>query len=270
MIPHGVTPADDEMAAEIFGISVGTWRDSKRWEKIRGLKLLNRAGSRRRAYSKEQLLAAHTEQERAKALNVEPKYDLPPVPVGEHADDLLDLEESLLALPEDRRVTLLTWKGYRYGDKTRLPDPDFNLGGKKGEDGQIVGGEDFWRRQTILDWDANRPGRGSEPGRGRKPGSKDKQPRKVGAQAQERRERARRMLDEFPGTLTAKVLADSLDVHPVHAERLLREARLEKVRGLLADNPDLTVEDVQRETGLSVVAHARKLLTDAGGTTVAQ
>ncbi|MBO8189898.1 hypothetical protein [Streptomyces spirodelae] len=270
MIPNGVTPADDQTAADIWGVSVGYWRDTKHWQKIRGLKLLNRKGSRRRIYSKEQLLAAHAEEERAKAVNEQPKYDLPPVPAGEqHPDDLLDLEEALYALPEERRVTLSTWKTYKYGDKTRLPAPDFNLGGQE-VDGEVVGGEDFWRRRTILDWDANRPGRGSQPGRGRKVGSKNKAPRRPTAQALERRQRARIMLDEEPTAVTAKVLAERLGVHPVHAERLLRSARLEKVRDLLTEREDLTVDDVQRETGLTVVAHARKLLDEAREATAAQ
>lgn len=314
MIPNGITPADDQTAADIFGMSVGYWRDTKHWEKIRGLKLLNREGSRRRIYSKEQLLAAQVEEARAKAVNEQPKYELPPVPAGEHPDDLLDLEESLQALPEERRVTLSTWKGYKHGSKTRLPAPDFNLGGKKGEDGEIVGGEDFWRRQTILDWDANRPGPGSEPGRGRKVGSKNTAPRRLTPEAQERRDRTRQLLDENPA-ITAAKLAEELGVHPVHAERLLsaarkesnrlpfttqqaqerRErtrqlldenlhgltapelaeelgvhrvhaesllsaARQEKLRELLAERPELTVEDVQSTFGFSVTAHARTLL----------
>ncbi|WP_371801586.1 hypothetical protein OHA38_43500 (plasmid) [Streptomyces sp. NBC_01732] len=265
MIPNGVTPADDQTAADIFDMSVGYWRDTKHWEQIRGLKLLNRAGSRRRIYSKEQLLAAQVEEARAKAVNEQPKYDLPPVPAGEeHPDDLLDLEESLQVLPEDRRVTLSTWKGYRYGKKTRLPAPDFNLGGRKGEDGEIVGGEDFWRRQTILDWDDNRPGPGSEPGRGRKVGSKNRAPRRLTPEAQERRDRTRQLLDENAAGLTGKSLAEDLGVHQVHAERLLSAARKDKVRDLLKERPELTVEDVQRELGLHVVAHARKLLDEAG------
>ena len=258
MIPNGVTPADDQIAADIFGVSVGYWQDTKHWQKIRGLKLLNRKGSRRRLYSKEQLLAARAEEERAKAVNEQPRYDLPPVPADEHPDDLLDLEEALYALPEERRVALSTWKTYKYGDKTRLPAPDFNLGG-----------QDFWRRQTILDWDANRPGRGSQPGRGRKPGSKNRAPRQPTPQAEERRQRARVLLDEQPTAVTAKVLAEDLGVHPVHAERLLRAARLEKVSDLLKEREDLTVEEVQRETGLTVVAHARKLLDEARATTAA-
>ena len=80
MIPHGVTPADDQIAADIFGVSVGYWQDTKHWEEIRGLKLLNREGSRRRLYQKEQLLAARAEarRKRAKAVNEQPRYDLPP------------------------------------------------------------------------------------------------------------------------------------------------------------------------------------------------
>jgi hypothetical protein len=263
MIPKGITPANDQIAADIFGVSVGYWQDKKRWEQIRGLKLLNRKGSHRRLYSKEQLEAAQVAEARAKAVNEQPKYDLPPVPAGEHPDDLLDLEESLHALPEDRRVTLSTWKGYRYGKKTRLPDPDFNLGGTKREDGEIVGGEDFWRRQTILDWDANRPGRGSEPGRGRKVGSKNRAPRRLTPEAQDRRDRTRQLLKENAAGLTAKSLAEDLGVHQVHAERLLSAARKDMVRDLLKARPALTVEDVQRELGLHVVAHARKLLDEA-------
>ncbi|RPK32390.1 hypothetical protein EES39_38550 [Streptomyces sp. ADI92-24] len=269
MIPNGVTPADDQAAADIFGVSLGYWQDKKHWTKIRGLKLLNRKGSRRRIYSKEQLIAAQVEEARAKAVNETPKFDLPPVPAGEHPDDLLDLEESLQVLPEERRVTLATWKGYRYGTKTRLPDRDFILGGKE-VDGEIVGGDDFWRRQTILDWDANRPGPGSEPGRGRKVGSKNKAPRPLTPEAQERRDRTRQLLDENAAGLTGKSLAKDLDVHPVHAERLLSAARKDKVRDLLKERPKLTVEDVQRELGLHVVAHARKLLDEAGKATAEQ
>ncbi|MFE2529919.1 hypothetical protein ACFXEL_37475 [Streptomyces sp. NPDC059382] len=260
MIPNGVTPADDQIAADIFDVSIGYWQDTKHWEKIRGLKLLNRKGSRRRLYSKEQLLAARAEEERAKTVNEQPRYDLPPVPAEEHPGDLLDLEESLYALPEDKRVTLSTWKGYRYGTKTRLPNPDFNLGGKK-VGGEVIGGEDFWRRQTILDWAADRRGRGNP--KGRPAGRKESHSRPPNAQAEERKQRARQMLKMHSTTLTAKMLAEDLGVHVVHAERLLRMARLWKVVGLLEANPDLTVEDVQRETGLHVTAHARKLLDDA-------
>lgn len=267
MIPNGVTPADDQIAAELFGVSVGYWQDTKHWEQIRGLKLLNRKGSRRRLYSKEQLLAARAEEERAKDINEQPRYDLPPVPTGEHPDDLLDLEESLYALPEDKRVRLSTWKSYRYGTKTRLPDPDFNLGGKT-VDGKVVGGEDFWRRQTILDWSADRRGRGNP--KGRPVGRKESQSRPPNPQAEERRKRARQLLAEHPTTLTAKVLGEDLGVHPVHAERILRAARLERVVSLLRNNPGMTVEDVQRETGLHVTAHARKLLDEARATTAAQ
>ncbi|MYS32934.1 hypothetical protein K388_06943 [Streptomyces sp. KhCrAH-43] len=270
MIPNGVTPADDQTAADIFGVSVGYWQSTKHWEKIRGLKLLNREGSRRRIYSKEQLLAARAEEERAKAVNEMPQYDLPPVPTGAHPDDLLDLEESLYALPEEKRVTLSTWKTYRYGTKTSLPAPDFNLGGKKpdvedggGEeaDGEVVGGEDFWRRQTILDWAANRRGRGNP--KGRPVGRKESQSRPPNPQAEARRERARLLLDEIPTVLTAKMLGEHLGVHPVHAERILRAARLDKVREMLAGNPNLLVADVQEALGLNVHAHAKKLLHEA-------
>lgn len=311
MIPNGVTPADDQIAADIFGVTVGYWQDKKHWTKIPGLKLLNRKGSRRRVFSKEQLLAAHAEEERAKALNEPPRYNLPPVPAGESPDDLLDLQESLLALPESRRVSLATWKTYRYGKKTRLPEPDLILGGKK-VDGEIVGGEDFWRRQTILDWDKDRPGPGNPTGR--PVGVKESHPRQPNQQAEERRQRTRQLVEEQPG-ITAAALAVELDVHPeyaqrlltaarqemnvlphtaqlalerrertrqlldenlsgltalkvaedlgvhrVHAEGLLNAARQDKLRELLAERPDMTVEDVQATFGFTVTAHARTLL----------
>ncbi|MFE5847892.1 hypothetical protein ACFQ7N_40350 [Streptomyces niveus] len=260
MIPSGITPALDQTAADIFGKKIGYWQDTKHWTKIRGLKLLNRPGSRRRVYSKEQLLAAHAEEERAKAVNELPKYDLPPVPAGESPDDLLDLEESLQALPEHRRVTPATWKGYRHGTKTRLPEPDFILGGTK-VDGKIVGGEDYWRRQTILDWDAHRPGPGNM--QGRLTGSKNRTPRRPTPEAEARRARTQELLDENPAGLTYKKLAADLDVHEVHAERLLTAGRREKVGRMLAERPNLTAEQVQEEMGLAVKAHARRLLEKA-------
>ncbi|MER6256257.1 hypothetical protein ABT224_33400 [Streptomyces sp. NPDC001584] len=276
MIPNGITPADDQIAADIFGVSVGYWRDKKHWTKIPSLKLLNRKGSRRRLYSKEQLLAARVEEERAEAVNEKPKYDLPPVPAGEHPCDLLDLEESLYALPEERRVALTSWKAYRWGTKTRLPDPDFVLGGKKGPDGESVGGEEFWRRQTILDWDVNRSGRGNPTGR--PVGVKESQPRPVNQKAQERRDRTRQLIEERPG-LTAAELAEDLGVHPVHAERLLSAARREsgtlplttqlaqerrhKTRELLdADLSGLTAPKLAEELGVHRV-HAEGLLNTA-------
>ncbi|GHH25661.1 hypothetical protein [Streptomyces rubradiris] len=268
MIPNGVTPADDNMAADIWGWSVGYWRDRKHWEDIPGLVLLRAGGHRRsRIFSKEQLIAAHVEEQRAKAQNVLPKYELPPVPTGEHPDDLLDLEEALQALPEHRRVSMVTWKTYRYGNKTRLPDPDLPNFGAREIDGKDVGGTDFWRRRTILEWDANRPERGGPPGRsGRKPGSKDKQPRHTITQVRAQKNLAlvRSMLDSKGANIvTAQTVADFLGIHPGHAERVLREARVSKIRDLLKENPDLTIDDVMRELGLHVVAHARKILDAA-------
>ncbi|TGN72140.1 hypothetical protein E5083_30885 [Streptomyces bauhiniae] len=274
MIPNGVTPADDHMAADIWGWSLGYWRDTKHWEKIPGLVLLREGGHRRgRVFSKEQLLAAHTEEERAKKLNVLPAYDLPAVPAADDPDraadpdDLLDLEESLDALPAERRVALSTWKTYRYGDKTRLPEPDVVLGGKKA-DGQAVVETELWYRRTILEWDANRPVRGGAKGRGRPAGSKDRAPRTGTKQGAERRQTVRRLLAEN-NHLTAKALAEAIEVHPVHAERLLREARLEKVAQMLDSNPDLLVDDVQETLGLGVRAHATKLLNEARTSTTA-
>ncbi|MGD9486058.1 hypothetical protein WDH52_22900 [Streptomyces sp. TRM70308] len=274
MIPNGVTPADDQTAADIWGWTLGHWRDTKHWKKIPGLVLLREGGHRRgRVFSREQLLAAHTEEERAKKLNVLPAYDLPPVPAaddpnrGADPDDLLDLEEALHALPKERRVALSTWKTYRYGDKTRLPEPDVVLGGKT-VDGQIVGGIELWRRRTILEWDANRPARGGPKGRGRPAGSKDRAPRAGTKQGEERRQEVRRLLAEN-NRLTAKALAEATGVHPVHAERLLREARIEKVRQMLAGNPDLLADDVRETLGLGVRAHAQKLLNDARASTTA-
>lgn len=254
MIPAGITPADDVKAAEIFGIGVGHWRDTKRWTTIRGLQLLNRKDARRRIFSLQQLRAAKAEEERAAAVNELPKYNLPPVPTEESPRDLLDLVEARLALPKERRPTPSTWSTYRFGTKTKLPEPDVT-----------INGEGFWYRQTILDWDANRPGRGSVPGRGRHVGAKDKQPRRRGATAARRKERVRELLDERGSGLTAAEVQADLGISEGHASRLLKDApakqgvnttakpadaRLKRVRELLNDRgPNLTVDDVRAGLG---------------------
>ncbi|MFB6670650.1 hypothetical protein [Streptomyces parvus] len=260
MIPYGVTPADDQMAADIFGVSLGYWRDKKMWKTIPGLRLLSPPGARRRVFSKQQLLVAQQQRERAKALNQVPKYDLPPVPAGEDPRDLLNLQEARLALPEDQRVTLDTWKGYRYGSKTRLPDPDDTVGGKESDNGAIVGGEDFWRRQTILDWNDNRSGPGNP--KGRPTGSKNARPRAADHETEERRHRAAQL---FQGDhrLRSKDLADDLGVHAVHAERILRDLRLEELANLLVERPGMTVAEVQNEFGVAHTSHTQKLISDA-------
>jgi hypothetical protein len=220
-------------------------------------------------FSLEQLLAAHQEEERAKELNVLPVYDLPVVPAGvEHPKDLLDLEEARQALPEERRVSRETWRSYRYGGKTKLPDPDFTLDDPDfTSDGVSGGGGTFWRRETILNWDAERPRRGKSPNGGRPLGSKDKQPRTGYAQAQERRQRVRQLLDQDAG-VSAQVLAEDLGVHQVSAERLLREARIQKVRELLEEQPALTVDEVMAVTGMRSPSRAGRLLVEAGGSAV--
>ena len=260
MIPHGVTPADDQIAADIFGVSVGYWQDTKHWEQIRGLKLLNREGSRRRLYSKEQLLAARAEEERAKAVNEQPRYDLPRCRRRSTPATCSTWRSPFTPFP---RTSASRWpRGRATGTAPRRAflTPTSTSVARR------------WtaRSSAVRTSGAGRPSSTGRPTvaaeatpRGVRPGRKEAQSRPPNPQAEERKERARQLLAEHPTTLTAKMLGEDLGVHPVHAERLLRAARLDKVISLLKDQPGLTAEDVQQEIGLHVTSHARKLLDEA-------
>ncbi|WP_209312466.1 hypothetical protein [Streptomyces lonarensis] len=250
-----MTPASDEDAADIWGISPARWRKLKRWNEIPGMVLLREGGNRRtRIFSREQLVAARAAEQHAAGRDAVVEYTLPAVPTTEHPRDLLDLEEARLSLPEDRRPSPATWKGYRYGDKTRLPEPD-----------TTVGNADLWYRQTISDWDGQRPAPGGMKGRaGRPRGSKDSVPRGEKASTEERRQRVMRLLDEKP-TATADDVHELIPgFHLVTAQRALRDAREHIVRRAVADDPDLTVEGVRKLFGMDS-ANAAQLLRESGG-----
>jgi DNA invertase Pin-like site-specific DNA recombinase len=89
-----------------------------------------------------------------------------------------------------------------------------------------VCGVAHWKRHTIRDWDANRPGAGG----GRPKGSKDTKPRtpatdKRLALAQERKDRVAKMLADSKGNVTAAQIADDLGVSERQAYRILDEVR---------------------------------------------
>jgi hypothetical protein len=219
MIPHGVTPADDWAAAEIFNESVGHWRNSKHWARIPGLQLLSGSGQRpRRVWAKVHLKEAADweeipEEERPK------KPTFSELPTEEHPLDLLTEEEGRLSLPEERRPAKSTWTSYKNhrtksgGRAARFPEPDV-----------IFADVEYWYRQTFADWLANRPGKGG----GRLVGSRDTRPREKTAPrfqlAEQRRERARTLLQGNP-QITPKDVALQLDVTERTAQRILAELR---------------------------------------------
>ncbi|MDH6711337.1 hypothetical protein P3T27_008095 [Kitasatospora sp. MAA19] len=207
MIPYGVTPADDETAAKLFDMSTGYWRDTKRWTKIPGLKLLNRDSKRpRRVFSLEQLQAALAGEE------------LPLIPTEPHPKDLLDLEEARLSIPAERRPTEKTMNTYRApSSDTRLPDP------------VDVFGTEYWPRAVIEDWDEKRKPVGNPAGR--PVGVVETKPRATSyPKAEQRRALVRELLTQHGAELTPDTVWNALQdanlgVTELYAERLLREAR---------------------------------------------
>ncbi|GAA3861850.1 hypothetical protein [Streptomyces sedi] len=204
MIPAGRTPADSARAAQLLGVSLGTFRNRRAWERLP--RIVSRPGARQRIWDEEQLVAA-----------VE-GWPVPPLPDAPHPDDLLDLEEARLALPEERRPTAATWASYV--STGRGPEPD-----------EFVFGVPHFRRRTLPAWLAARPGRGA--GGGRPEGARDSRPRDRSGdprhrRAEERRERVRELLVEgrWP---RPEQLAEELSVSRRQAERLVAQARAELV-----------------------------------------
>ncbi|MET9934075.1 MULTISPECIES: hypothetical protein [unclassified Streptomyces] len=256
MIPHGLTPANDERAAQIFGVALKTWQGKRRWESVPGLKLLNREGAARRLYAEEHLQAARTNADLQAA--GKPLLPMPPTPAAGHDLDLLDLEEARLSLPEDRRVTDKTWKSYAAGTKTNLPDPD-----------HTDAGTNLWYRKTIRDWDANRLRKGAErpdgqkwPG-GRPPGSKDSRPKQYGPEtlAGRRRARTAELLAAQGKDLTPEQVEQDLGISLRQAERLLLKAREHAAEQLLAERGDLDPAEARTEVGLYPRSEAERRIT---------
>ncbi|MFJ8870555.1 hypothetical protein ACIRD6_32985 [Streptomyces sp. NPDC102473] len=139
--------------------------------------------------------------------------EIPAIAEVESADDLLDREEARLQLQNVIKPT--AWNSYI--DHNFAPSPD-----------QKVCGVSHWRRSTILEWDANRPGEGA--GGGRPKGSKDTKPRNRVvdarlARADARKERVRKMLQDAGAQLTPAEVAAAEEISERQAYRLLDEAR---------------------------------------------
>ncbi len=270
VIPHGLTPATDQRAAEIFGLALKTWQSKRRWESIPGLKLLNREGAARRLYAEENLQAAKTNADLQAA--GKPPLPMPPIPAAGHDLDLLDLEEARLSLPEDRQVTDKTWKSYAVGTKTRLPEPD-----------HTETGTNLWYRKTIRDWENNRLRKGAEPPSGQKwPGGRpagfesELRGKKKGAhtQAGQRRARVAELLAAHGRDLTPEQVQRDLNISLRQAERLLLEAREQAAEQLLAERSDLAPAEARKEVGLFPRSEAEEraaqvnALLDEKGTTL--
>ncbi|WP_329046866.1 MULTISPECIES: hypothetical protein [unclassified Streptomyces] len=162
---------------------------------------ISRAGAQSRIWDLEQVEAHLAGRE------------IPTIAEVESADDLLDREEARLLLRNAIKPT--AWNSYI--DHGFAPSPD-----------EKVCGVSHWRRSTILEWDANRPGEGA--GGGRPKGSKDTKPRdRVAdarlARADARKERVRQMLREAGTQLTPADVAAAEDISERQAYRLLDEAR---------------------------------------------
>ncbi|WP_103529030.1 hypothetical protein [Streptomyces sp. SM12] len=250
-IPAGITPADDNKAAGLFGISRRTWCGRAPWEKNPHIQQLRPAGHRRsRIFSLEQLVAVRAAQLFADAVGREPDYSgVPAAPDGPASpDDLLDLEAAWYAIPSEQRVTPATWRAYRSGDKTQLPAPDV-----------VCGGTALWYRETILRWHASRPGPGG--GSGRPRGSVNRGPRPVLAG---NAEQIVQLLRAREGTtVTAGQVADKLRLSPSVAARLLRQARLTVLAALLQTEKGATAERAGEVACIGGTRHVYRLLQQA-------
>ncbi|MFE7759350.1 hypothetical protein [Streptomyces sp. NPDC057429] len=138
---------------------------------------------------------------------------IPELPTAESPDDLLDREEARLQLGDI--VEPETWRGYV--NRKHAPEAD-----------KVVCGVPHWKRSTIRNWDANRPGAGA--GGGRPKGVKDSRPRDRAAdprlsRADARKERVRAMLKDASGELTPAQVAEAESMSERQAYRLIKDLR---------------------------------------------
>lgn len=250
MIPHGLTPAGDARAAEIFDLSLKRWQTAKRWNDQPGLRVLSRPDAMRRLYAEEQLTVAKTNADRRDQDKA--PLPMPDIPAPGHDLDLLDLEEALLALPKDRQIALTTWKRYRSpSSATRLPAPD-----------HTETGEDLWYRKTIVDWDADRRQHPGGDVGGRPAGSKDSTPKQWASTAA-KRARVAELLAAHGTGLTSGQVQEEVGGSLRTAERLLSEARrraeeqLAEAARKLAEERQLSPEQARLEVGLGTEAERR-------------
>lgn len=201
MITAGRTTATEARAAQLAGMALGTFRNKREWQRLSAA-LTSRHEAKVRIYDEERLRAVLAGQDVVREQHQDAD------------DDLLDIEEARLSIPEDRRPTPKTWKTY-ISDGTG-PRSD-----------KRVAGVPHWYRRTVLVW-LDRPVRVG----GRPLGSTDTRPRDLSGDprhllAEERRARVRTLLAVRPEPSRQDVteLAAALGVSARHAERLVAEAR---------------------------------------------
>ncbi len=142
----------------------------------------------------------------------------------EDENDLFDLEEAYLLVPEDRRPTIATWRTYatttnrRNPKLTSIPEHD-----------AVVNGVKHWKRSTIRNWDQNdRFLQGEAKAGGRPVGSADRAPRRrtqpMLVQADERRAQLKKLLAENPA-LTPAEAGLALGVSSERGRQLLNELK---------------------------------------------
>jgi hypothetical protein len=139
--------------------------------------------------------------------------EVPELPDQESPEDLLDREEARHQL--QNVIKPEAWRAYiNHG---HAPKPD-----------TMVFGVAHWKRRTIRDWDAGRPG--ERAGGGRPKGSKEAKPRtpatdKRLARAQDRKDRVAQMLADNNGQVTSAQIATDLRITERQAYRVLNEVR---------------------------------------------
>ena len=170
MIPAGRTPLGTADIAERKGTKVLSRTDAELLPAP-----ISRPGARTRIWDAKQVEAHLAGQQ------------VPELAVQESPEDLLDREEARHEL--QNVIKPEAWRAYVAHGHAPAPDT-------------MVCGVAHWKRSTIRDWDANRPGAGA--GGGRPKGSKDTTPRtpetdKRLARAKARKVRVAQMLADSDG-----------------------------------------------------------------------
>ncbi|MGW2841911.1 hypothetical protein ACWCWD_29500 [Streptomyces sp. NPDC001493] len=164
---------------------------------------ISRTGAQTRIWDAEQI-DAHVAGE-----------EIPELPAEESPDDLLDREEARHQLKNVIKPT--AWASYVAHGFAPAPDEI-----------DATCGVPHWKRSTIRNWDANRPG--ERAGGGRPKGSLDTKPRDRSsdprlARANARKDRIRAMIENAAGELSAAQVAEAEGVSERQAHRILAEVR---------------------------------------------
>jgi hypothetical protein len=136
----------------------------------------------------------------------EPPSQWPQLPAEDSPEDLLDETEAAAFLEMDRSL----WIRYAKLPVYPRPAPE-----------EVIGGQSHWYRRTLIEWKANRPGKGA--GAGRPPGSHTR--RSDGVWKQHGGQTVA-MLREGRD-LSAPDLVKLFTISDSRARRLLAEARAE-------------------------------------------